>query len=132
PLAVRAPVPDWSGAEDCPMSSARRRVGVARAAATAIVLALLGLAPVVVAREDWLNLGVVFFLLVALAQSWNVMGGFAGQVNLGHAAFFGIGALVTRHLWTGGFAIPGAIAAGAGVAPPARPAPRAPCRPPPP
>src|SRR5262249_47887865 len=95
-----------------PVSSARRRVGVGRAAATATALALLGLAPVVVAREDWLNLGVVFFLLVALAQSWNVMGGFAGQVNLGHAAFFGIGALVARHLWTGGFAIPGAIAAG--------------------
>ena len=92
--------------------SGRRRVGVGRAAATAAALALLGLAPLVVKREDWLNLGVVFFLLVALAQSWNVMGGLAGQVNLGHAAFFGIGALVTRHLWTGGLAIPVAIAAG--------------------
>ena len=50
--------------------------------------------PLAVAREDWLNLGVVFFL-VALAQSWNVIGGLAGQVNLGHAAFFGLGALVT-------------------------------------
>ena len=64
------------------------------------------------AREDWLNLGVVFFLLVALAQSWNVMGGQAGQVNLGHAAFFGLGALATRHLWAGGVTVPIAMAAG--------------------
>jgi branched-chain amino acid transport system permease protein len=83
-----------------------------RAAATAAALAVLGLAPLVVTREDWLNLGVVFFLLVALAQSWNVMGGLTGQVNLGHAAFFGLSALVTRYLWTGGVAIPVAIAAG--------------------
>jgi branched-chain amino acid transport system permease protein len=29
-----------------------------------------------------------------------MLAGFAGQVNLGHAAFFGVGALVTRKLWT--------------------------------
>jgi branched-chain amino acid transport system permease protein len=85
-------------------------------------LAVLGLVPLAVAREDWLNLGVVFFLSVALAQSWNVMGGLAGQVNLGHAAFFGLGALVARQLWTGGSGVPlaavagAAAAAGAGVA----------------
>lgn len=98
------------------MSSARRRVGMGRAAGTAAALAILGLAPLFITRDDWLNLGVVFFILVALAQSWNVMGGLAGQVNLGHAAFFGIGALVTRQLWTGGLAIPVAIAAGAVLA----------------
>src|SRR5206468_4181726 len=38
-------------------------------------------------------------LSVALAQSWNVVAGYAGQINLGHAAFFGLGALVTRTLW---------------------------------
>jgi branched-chain amino acid transport system permease protein len=76
----------------------------------------LGLAPLVVRREDWLNLGVVFFLAVALAQSWNVMGGLAGQVNLGHAAFFGLGALVARRLWAGGAPIVLAMLAGALVA----------------
>ena len=98
------------------MTGAGRRVGIARAAGTAGTLAVLGLAPLVVAREDWLNLGVVFFLLVALAQSWNVMGGLAGQVNLGHAAFFGIGALTTRQLWAGGVPVPAAMAVGAGLA----------------
>jgi branched-chain amino acid transport system permease protein len=95
---------------------ARRRVGAGRTAGAAAALALLGLAPLAITREDWLNLGVVFFLLVALAQSWNVMGGLAGQVNLGHAAFFGLGALATRHLWATGVPIPVAMAAGAALA----------------
>src|SRR5207248_692869 len=37
-----------------------------------------------------------------LGQSWNILGGFAGQINLGHAAFFGTGALVARSLWLNG------------------------------
>src|SRR2546430_11037512 len=31
----------------------------------------------------------------ALSAAWNVAGGYAGQVSLGHAAFFGIGAYAT-------------------------------------
>jgi branched-chain amino acid transport system permease protein len=42
--------------------------------------------------------------------------GYAGQVNLGHAAFFGLGALVTRTLWIRGAPILLAMAAGAAVA----------------
>ncbi|MEX1143237.1 MAG: branched-chain amino acid ABC transporter permease [Anaerolineales bacterium] len=38
-------------------------------------------------------------LLATLAASWNILAGFAGQINLGHAAFFGVGALVTRQIW---------------------------------
>ncbi|MCW5839198.1 MAG: branched-chain amino acid ABC transporter permease [Anaerolineales bacterium] len=38
-------------------------------------------------------------LLATLAASWNILAGFAGQINLGHAASFGIGALTTRQLW---------------------------------
>src|SRR5207244_3865111 len=53
----------------------------------------------VVRRDDVLNFLFLVLLSVALAQSWNVVAGYAGQVNLGHAAFFGLGALVTRTLW---------------------------------
>lgn len=38
-------------------------------------------------------------LLATLAVSWNILAGFAGQINLGHAASFGVGALTTRQLW---------------------------------
>ena len=35
---------------------------------------------------------ILVLLYVALGSSWNILGGFAGQLSLGHAAFFGIGA----------------------------------------
>jgi len=35
---------------------------------------------------------ILVLLYVALGSAWNILGGFAGQLSLGHAAFFGIGA----------------------------------------
>ncbi len=55
-------------------------------------------------------------MTAALAESWNVIAGYAGQVNLGHAAFFGLGALITRTLWIGGTPVLLAMAAGAATA----------------
>lgn len=72
--------------------------------------------PLFTTRNDLLNLGVQIFLAVVLAQSWNLLGGYAGQINLGHAAFFGLGALVTRMLWVGGVPLIFSLAAGALVA----------------
>ncbi len=72
--------------------------------------------PIFTSRNDLLNLGVQIFLAILLAQSWNLLGGYAGQINLGHAAFFGLGALVTRSLWVGGTPLPIALIAGATVA----------------
>src|SRR5919112_2828497 len=62
-------------------------------------LAVLAAVPLLTDRRDLLNLLFLVYLAVCLGQSWNIVGGFAGQVNLGHAAFFGIGALVARNLW---------------------------------
>jgi branched-chain amino acid transport system permease protein len=78
-----------------------------------IALALL---PLLVRREDVLNSVFLVLLSITLAQSWNIVAGYAGQVNLGHAAFFGLGALVARALWTGGTPILPAMVAGAVVA----------------
>jgi len=72
--------------------------------------------PLITQRNDLLNLGIQIFLAVALAQSWNLLGGYAGQITLGHAAFFGLGALVTRVLWVNGSPLVLALAAGALVA----------------
>jgi branched-chain amino acid transport system permease protein len=72
--------------------------------------------PLFTARNDLLNLGVQIFLAVVLAQSWNLLGGYAGQINLGHAAFFGLGALVTRLLWVSGMPLILSLLAGALVA----------------
>src|SRR5437867_8841172 len=72
--------------------------------------------PLFTQRNDFLNLGVQIFLAVALAQSWNLLGGYAGQVTLGHAPFFGLGALVMRTHWVGGALLFLALPAGALVA----------------
>jgi branched-chain amino acid transport system permease protein len=79
------------------------------------ILLALGFAalPLVTQRNDLLNLGVEILLGVALAQSWNLLGGYAGQITLGHAAFFGLGALATRMLWVSGTPILLAMVAGA-------------------
>jgi branched-chain amino acid transport system permease protein len=81
------------------------------------LLAVLAAVPLLTDRGDVLNLLFLVYLSVCLGQSWNVLAGFAGQVNLGHAAFFGVGALVARSLWAGsGWPFPLAFAAGGLVA----------------
>jgi branched-chain amino acid transport system permease protein len=72
--------------------------------------------PLAIQRNDLLNLGIQIFLAVSLAQSWNLLGGYAGQITLGHAAFFGLGALITRMLWVSDTPLLLALIAGALVA----------------
>ncbi len=91
------------------MSARRAALGLA-------VVALLAAVPLVVHRDDMLNLLVVTLLTITLAESWNIVAGYAGQLNLGHAAFFGVGALVTRRLWIGGTPLLVAMLAGAALA----------------
>ncbi len=63
------------------------------------LVALAILPPLTDNHADVLNLFFLILLYITLGQSWNVLGGFTGQVNLGHAAFFGIGVMVARQLW---------------------------------
>jgi branched-chain amino acid transport system permease protein len=79
------------------------------------VLAFAILYPQLKSQNDVWNLFFLIALGVAMGQSWNMLGGFAGQTSLGHAAFFGIGALVTRTLWLHGTPFVLALLAG-GVA----------------
>lgn len=79
--------------------------------------AVAGLAPFVVKDAFFLDALVLILIWGAAAAAWNIAGGYAGQVSLGHSAFFGLGAYaaalaVTRwglSPWTG-------ILIGAGVA----------------
>ena len=86
------------------------------AAAILVSLGLLALLPLVVRRDDVLNFVFLILLAITLAESWNIVAGYAGQVNLGHAAFFGLGALVARTLWINGTPIGLGLAAGAALA----------------
>ncbi len=59
-----------------------------------------------------MNLLIVLFIFIILSQSWNLMGGYTGQINLGLAAFFGCGLLVTHFIWKSGIPIYFAVVAG--------------------
>jgi branched-chain amino acid transport system permease protein len=48
----------------------------------------------------WLHMMLYAFMYVAMASSWNIIGGYAGYISLGHSAFYGIGGYVTGALMT--------------------------------
>jgi branched-chain amino acid transport system permease protein len=48
----------------------------------------------------WLHMLLVMFMYIAMASSWNLLGGYAGYISLGHSAFYGIGGYVTGALMT--------------------------------
>ena len=68
-----------------------------------LLIAILVALPVVIKSDSTINLAAYVLLYVSLASSWNILGGFSGQTNLGHAAFFGAGTLATRFLWLSGW-----------------------------
>ncbi len=85
-------------------------------AALVVVLAFAILFPQQMGKDNIWNLFFLICLGISIGQSWNMLGGFAGQTSLGHAAFFGIGALTTRLLWFDGVPFVVALLAGAAVA----------------
>ncbi len=48
--------------------------------------------------STWQNLLITVFYYAFLGQAWNILGGYAGQLSLGHAAFFAIGAYTSAVL----------------------------------
>ena len=65
-----------------------------RLLAAAGILALLA-APFITSDRFVQHLMILVLFWTMLGASWNLLGGYAGQVSFGHAAFFGIGAYVT-------------------------------------
>jgi len=60
--------------------------------AAIVLFAAAAVTPLVVRDTFVLDSVILILLWGALSAAWNVAGGYAGQVSLGHAAFFGIGA----------------------------------------
>ena len=65
-------------------------------AAAALLLFAL---PLLTSNQFLLHLGVSVLLWTTLGVAWNLLGGYAGQVSFGHAAFFGAGAYTTMILY---------------------------------
>jgi branched-chain amino acid transport system permease protein len=51
--------------------------------------------PLAVESRFWLGFWTTTLFFALLGQSWNVLGGYAGQMSFGHALFFGTGAYAT-------------------------------------
>jgi branched-chain amino acid transport system permease protein len=71
---------------------------ILKAAVGLIVLAVLLVLPRYVESPYALHMMILLFLSVSQGQSWNILGGFAGQHSVGHAAYFGVGAYTTMML----------------------------------
>jgi branched-chain amino acid transport system permease protein len=79
----------------------------------ALLVICLAAVPLVTTKAYTMNIIILIALYTVLSQSWNILGGFAGQISLGHSTFFGIGALVFRYLWVSG--LPFLLALGGGT-----------------
>ena len=89
-----------------------KKIGVALAVTAALAFPLLGF------KNYYLHIAVLSLLHILLALGLNLIAGYAGQLSLAHAAFFGIGAYTTALLtltqhWSFWLAAPvGAVVAG--------------------
>ncbi|MBW8855282.1 MAG: branched-chain amino acid ABC transporter permease, partial [Bradyrhizobium sp.] len=69
--------------------AARRRRDLIIAA---VLTALAALAPLFIKDVYVQNILILTLMYAALSQSWNILSGYCGQISLGHALYFGIGA----------------------------------------
>jgi branched-chain amino acid transport system permease protein len=74
----------------------------------ALPLAALLFLPAATQNPYLLHMAILSLLWVVLGQSWNLLGGYTGQISFGHAAFFGVGAYTTGILIKSGFSAPAA------------------------
>lgn len=85
-----------------PGPSAARRLLHPRVYVPAVALGALLAVPLVSGSPFVAHIFVVIFTYAALAVAWNIVGGFAGQLSLGHSIPYGIGAyaatLLLQHL----------------------------------
>jgi branched-chain amino acid transport system permease protein len=65
-----------------------------------VVLAALVAFPLVFTKPFPRHVMIMIFLYAMLAQAWNVLAGYCGQISLGHAVFFGAGAYTSTVLVT--------------------------------
>jgi len=65
-----------------------------------ILLALTALAlPLILRSPTYLHILIMLYLYAYMTTTWNLVGGFAGVLPLGHSVFVGIGAYTSTMLW---------------------------------
>jgi branched-chain amino acid transport system permease protein len=64
-----------------------------------LAIVLLFAAPWIVSSPFFVHLMIMVLMWTVLGASWNILGGFTGQVSFGHATFLGAGAYTTMILF---------------------------------
>jgi branched-chain amino acid transport system permease protein len=64
-----------------------------------VVLAALAVLPLPISDVYTQNVIILTILYAGLSQAWNILGGYCGQISLGHALYFGVGAYVSTLLF---------------------------------
>src|SRR5215510_10391050 len=85
-----------------------------RAIWLSVALALVIAYPLLFSTPFQQRLGALVLLYAIAASAWNIVGGYAGQVSVGHVVFFGCGAYAAMGSYTKFglsplFGIPGGI-----------------------
>jgi len=63
-----------------------------------VAVVALAVYPLAVTNHFFLHLSIMTLLYALLGMSWNLLGGYTGQISFGHAAFFGTGAYASTIL----------------------------------
>jgi branched-chain amino acid transport system permease protein len=79
-----------------------------------VALALVILFPLVFTTPFQQRLGALILLYAIAASAWNIIGGYAGQVSVGHVVFFGCGAYASMAAYSH-FALPPLVGIPAGI-----------------
>src|SRR6478672_12238213 len=80
-----------------------------------IVAALAIAYPLLLSSPFQQRLGALVLLYAIAASAWNIVGGYAGQVSVGHVVFFGCGAYAAMGAYSH-FALPPVAGIPAGIA----------------
>jgi branched-chain amino acid transport system permease protein len=79
-----------------------------------VVLALVIAYPLLFSTPFQQRLGALVLLYAIAASAWNIIGGYAGQVSVGHVVFFGCGAYASMAAYTH-FALPPLVGIPVGI-----------------
>ncbi len=64
-----------------------------------LLLIVLAVLPLIVRNPYFVHILITFFFYAFLALAWNIIGGYGGQLSLGHGVFYGLGAYTSTLLF---------------------------------
>ena len=88
----------WGAKYDDDDSGHSSRPNTGRGLIVPILFLIVALAIPSFSNAYLLEIGIVLLMYAYLGSSWDILGGWAGQMSFGHAAFFGLGAYTSAVL----------------------------------